>query len=125
MCFFRKLSEMNIDYNKFNFSTKYSSEHLFNTDDNFWVFNRSLLEKFVNIIVFMKSHNRITHEINHYFTDDELHYMYAIDKSDYDNLTTNRYFFKNTYYGWNNLDKLIEMLKKHMGYNLSREFLCI
>ena len=46
--FFKKISEMNIDFKKFNIAMKHLSG---NCDDNFWLFPRNMLEDFINAII--------------------------------------------------------------------------
>lgn len=116
--YFRLFSEMNIDLTKFNIGMKHSSG---NCDDNFWVFPRSMLEHFIEKIILLYQTGQITHAINHQFESNDIHYMYNIDDTDYNNFTTYQYYCKNNY----ELDKNIEHLNKYKNMNLNKSTLLI
>jgi hypothetical protein len=99
LIFFRKITEMNIDYNKFNICMKHSSG---NADGDFWILPRNYIENFRIIL-----NNRLEHEntlsqpdffstlhsINHFIDKDIIHYMYNIDATNYNNGTCNQYYY--------------------------------
>jgi len=116
--YFRHLYEMSLDFSKFNIAMKHSSG---NCDDNFWLFPRNLLDNFTTAIIKLYQTGGITHAINHLFNETDLHYMYSIDATDYDNFTTYQYFAKNNF----QLDKIIEHLNKHKNMSLERRILLV
>ena len=109
--FFRKFHTMNFDLTKFNIAMKHSSG---NCDDSFWIFPRNMLENFMNAIIQLYQTGGITHAINHQFQSNDIHYMYDIDNTDYDNFTTYQYFYKNNF----ELTKIIEHLNKFKHMNI-------
>lgn len=77
-----KITEMNIDYSKYNIAFKHSSG---NCDDNLWIYPRSMIEKRKTIFLDMLKNNKIMHTLNSYLTEDEIHYMYEVSEEDWKN----------------------------------------
>lgn len=85
LMFNKRLSELNIDKEKFNIVFQHLSG---NCDDNFWIFPRHCLDLFENSINDLICQNMITHAINHMIVKNagDIHYMYEHDNNSKNNL---------------------------------------
>jgi len=95
--FFKYISEMNIDYNKFNICMKHSSG---NADADFWIIPRNYLEKVRDILNNKLEANKTQdipdftlNSMNRFIDKDIIHYMYNIDETDYNNGTCDQYYY--------------------------------
>ena len=68
-----KITDMNIDYSKFNIVFKHPNG---NCDDNLWVFNISFLDAFYESMVYLYNKSQMTHEINKYINN--INYMHTV-----------------------------------------------
>jgi hypothetical protein len=66
-----RITDMNIDYSKFNIAFRHSSG---NCDDNLWIFNSSFLDEIDESMNILYRRSEMTHEINKYICN--INYMH-------------------------------------------------
>jgi hypothetical protein len=84
--------EQHINQEKFNITYKNMYDETGNCDDNFWLFPRRFLSDFEKASVDLKINNKMTHEFNHYFPTDYIHYMFKLSKEETYNNFRWKYF---------------------------------
>jgi hypothetical protein len=78
--FVKKFTEMDINFDKMNIAFEHSSG---NCDDNLFIFPRRMLEDFKKAWHEMTPKPNTTHEFNHFFPKDEIHYMSIVSDEEW------------------------------------------
>jgi len=131
LVFFKKISEMNINYNAFNICMKHSSG---NADGGFWIITRNYLDDYKLIlknfpITIHEGLHVINHTIINYNKSNnknlDIHYMYTIDDTDYKNRTCNQYYLiVGSTQAFNEpIDIMIKALNTYKNMNLTLSYL--
>jgi len=73
-----RITDMNIDYSKFNIAFRHLSG---NCDDNLWIFSGCFLDEFEESMSHLYNGSKMTHEINKYINN--INYMHIEDTGGY------------------------------------------
>lgn len=79
--FVKKFPEMDIDFTKMNIAFEHSSG---NCDDNLFIFPRHMLDDFQKAWHEMMPKPHTTHEFNHFFPKDKIHYISVVSDEEWE-----------------------------------------